>query len=98
MPTARCSAGPAGGPVDRAAQAGRLHLLDQGHRPPDLRPAAAALPRPRPGAVHGRPPRPRYQWPAAADRRWWPAAPDHFAEVEAAQGLRSGTERRPARR
>ncbi len=60
------------GAVDRAAQAGRLHLFDQGHRAPDLRPLPPRCDRDPVLSTVGA--RPRDQRPAAADRRWQPAA------------------------
>src|SRR3546814_4439109 len=51
-------------------------------------PAAAALRTPLAAAVDGGAPGPRHQRPAADDRRRRAAAPDHFAEVEAAEGVR----------
>src|SRR3546814_435130 len=71
-----------------AVQADRPYLLDEGSRPPGVRPAAAALRTPLAAAVDGGAPGPRHQRPAADDRRRRAAAPDHFAEVEAAEGVR----------
>src|SRR3546814_8324406 len=63
-----------------------------------VRPAAAALRTPLAAAVDGGAPGPRHQRPAADDRRRRAAAPDHFAEVEAAEGVRGHARATVARR